>query len=374
LLLGTPIGFAVLLALAALPPVAGGDSVAIRVEFDAPAGCSSADTFYGGLLARMNRARRAVSGEDAIRLAVRLTRVGNRVRGELRLMGGGRGEGDTRRVEGETCDAVVEVLSLTAALALVERPPPPTPPPSHSTSPSRSSSSSQSSSSSSQSSSSSDKGTKPPASEIAKPPEAEQKPPEQKQEKEPEPAAVTVEPARKPPEPSRGRRFELGLRGVAAYVISGVNVGGGLALRLEKNTADGAGASVGVSFLYASNDLLQKADNVAVNWMALAATVCPGWSVGRTVTVQPCAQAIGGWLTATGRGISNPDSVGRTWWSVGALLRGAARLGAGFSLEIEAGASVPLARRSFFISTPEGTVGQSPTVAPIVALGLSRSL
>ena len=33
-----------------------------------------------------------------------------------------------------------------------------------------------------------------------------------------------------------------------------------------------------------------------------------------------------------------------------------------------------LARRSFFISTPEGTVGQSPTVAPIVALGLSRSL
>ena len=375
---GTPIGLTVLLALAAPAPVAAGDSVAIRVEFDAPPGCSSADTFYGGLLARMNRARRAVPGEDAIRLAVRLTRVGSRVRGELRLMGGGRGEGDTRRVEGETCDAVVEVLSLTAALALVERPPPPVPPPvppSHPASSSRSSSSSSSSQSTSSSSqttsSSSEKAGKPPAPETARPPEAET-PPEQKPEKEP--AAVTVEPAPKPPEPSRGRRFELGLRGVAAYVVSGFNVGGGLSLRLEKNAGDGAGASVGVSFLYTSNDLLQKADNVAVNWMALAATACPGWSVGRTVTVQPCAQAIGGWLAATGRGISNPDSVGRTWWSVGALLRGAAHLGAGFSLEIEAGASVPLARRSFFISTPEGTVGQSPTVAPIVALGLSRSL
>ncbi|HEY7371627.1 MAG TPA: hypothetical protein VIF57_05560, partial [Polyangia bacterium] len=143
MLLGTPIGFTLLLALAAPAPVAAGDGVAIRVEFDAPAGCSSADTFYGGLLARMNRARRAVPGEDAIRLAVRLTRVGSRVRGELRLMGGGRGEGDTRRVEGETCDAVVEVLSLTAALALVERTvppvPPPPPPPSHPP-PSRSSS------------------------------------------------------------------------------------------------------------------------------------------------------------------------------------------------------------------------------------------
>src|SRR5262249_58311525 len=100
-------GLHALVALAA-PPSAAGDSIAIRVEFDAPAGCSSADTFYGGLMARMNRARRAQPGEEAVHLAVRLTRVGNKVRGELRLMEGGQREADTRRVEGETCDAVVE--------------------------------------------------------------------------------------------------------------------------------------------------------------------------------------------------------------------------------------------------------------------------
>src|SRR4029079_4093376 len=129
-----PLGLATALVLAAAPPPApNGDAVAIRVECDAPAGCSSVDAFYAGLLARMKSARRASSGEDAVHLGVRLTRSGTKVRGELRILDGP-GDGDTRRVEGESCEAVVEVLSLTAALALVAQPqrahaPPPPPPP-----------------------------------------------------------------------------------------------------------------------------------------------------------------------------------------------------------------------------------------------------
>src|SRR5262249_20886583 len=143
-----------LVALAA-PPSAAGDSIAIRVEFDAPAGCSRADTFYCGLMAGMNRAGRAQPGGEAVRLAGRLPGGRNNGRGELRLMEGGQREADTRRVEGETCDAVVEVLSLTAALALVARPALPVPLPRPATqSRSSSSSSSQSSSTSSQTSSS----------------------------------------------------------------------------------------------------------------------------------------------------------------------------------------------------------------------------
>ena len=49
-----------------------------------------------------------------------------------RLMDGP-GDGDTRRVVGETCDAVVEVLSLTTALALTAQPARATPPPSTAT-------------------------------------------------------------------------------------------------------------------------------------------------------------------------------------------------------------------------------------------------
>ena len=373
--LGAPTGLTVLMALAVPAPAAASDAVPIRVEFDAPAGCSSADTFYGGLLARMSRARRALPGEAAVHFGVKLTRAGNKVRGELRLMDGSPGDGDTRRVEGETCDAVVEVLSLTAALALVTRPaapipppPPARPPPPPPASRSTGSSASQAASSSSQSSSSSS--GKPPAPESSKPPETEEKPPAPDEL----PPTVTILPPA-PPEPPRGAHFELGLQAVAADVISkAINLGGGLGVRFERNAADRAGASVGLTFLYASNDLLQTPAEIAAKWMALAASACPGWSVGRTVTLQPCAQAIGGWLAASGRGLTNPSSVGRSWLSAGALVRADAHLGAGFSIELEAGASIPILRRRFIVTTPEGTVGETPTVAPIVTLGLSRSL
>ena len=122
------------------------------------------------------------------------------------------------------------------------------------------------------------------------------------------------------------------------------------------------------------NDFLQTADDIAVRWTAVAATGCPGWNLGRVVTLQPCAQVIGGWLAASGRGLTNPISVGRSWWSAGAILRAGARLGAGFSLELEAGVAFPLIGRQFITTTPDRTVGETPTVAPMVALGLSRSL
>ncbi len=52
-----------------------------------------------------------------MRLTVRVTRAGGRVRGELRVNEAG-GEAETRRVDGATCAEVVQVLSLTAALAI----------------------------------------------------------------------------------------------------------------------------------------------------------------------------------------------------------------------------------------------------------------
>lgn len=185
---------------------------------------------------------------------------------------------------------------------------------------------------------------------------------------------MAVEPASPPRAPARGARFELGLHAVAADVITdAVSFGGALGARLEKN-ADGAGASAGLAFLYTSNDLLQNPDAIDIKWMALAATACPSWSLGHAATLQPCARAIGGWLSASGRGLTNPRSVGRTWWSAGALVRADLHLGAGFSLELEAGASIPLVGRSFVTTTPERTVGHTPTVSPMVTLGLSRSL
>ena len=230
----------------------------------------------------------------------------------------GPGDGDTRRVVGETCDAVVEVLSLTTALALTAqparatpppRPPPPPPPPRQPPPPPV-------------------KSPPPPPPETpAKPPEPapppeEQKPPEERKPPEVEkPPVIEV----KPPPPSpvpRATHFDLALHAVAADVIStSVSFGGAVAARLERHSDDGAGASIGLAFLYVPNDFLQTADDIAVRWTAVAVTGCPGWNLGRVVTLQPCAQVIGGWLAASGRGLTNPISVGRSWWSAGAILR-----------------------------------------------------
>jgi hypothetical protein len=151
-------------------------------------------------------------------------------------------------------------------------------------------------------------------------------------------------------------------------------MGGAVGVRLQRH-ADGAPrTSVGVTFLYLPNDLVQGADELALRWTAVAITACPPWSLGRTLTAQACGQVIGGWLSATGIGIDHPDSAGRSWWSVGGLLRAGVHLGGGFTLELEVGAAVPLVERRFMITTPEHIAGSTPTVAPVVALGLSLAL
>ena len=106
-----------LVTLGAATEGSGSAVIPIRVEFSAPARCSDVDVFYSGVLARVSRARRAEAKETGVRFKVRLTRVGNRIQGELRVIDS-RGRADTRKVAGASCDEVVEVLSLTAALAL----------------------------------------------------------------------------------------------------------------------------------------------------------------------------------------------------------------------------------------------------------------
>ncbi|HXU01552.1 MAG TPA: hypothetical protein VN903_11200, partial [Polyangia bacterium] len=220
----------------------------------------------------------------------------------------------------------------------------------------------------------------PPPPPVRTPPAPPPEPP-----KPPAPPPEPPAPPPKPPEPPIvapppplehvSTKFQVGLQAVAADIISNsMNVGGGFNVRLGRQTEHAPRASLGLTFIYAPNDFLQTTDDIALHWMALSLTACPPWSLGRTLTLQACGQVMGGWLSATGKGIDFPNSVGRSWWSAGALVRAGARLGAGFALELEAGATFPLVERRFTITTPERTVGETPTVAPVVTLGLSRSL
>jgi hypothetical protein len=362
----------VLFAAGGAAPARSGEAIALQVEFDAPAGCSNADAFYEGVLSRMQQARRASPGEDAVRLGVRLTRVGNKVRGQLRLIDAP-GDADTRTVDGATCDEVVEVLSLTAALALAWKPARPPLPPRPTPAPTTARASSTASKSGATAAPATSASATPAPEVIATPPAAPEPPPPPP---EPPPADVVRIERPQPEDPALRRyRVALGARGVAAGVMSpSVSFGGAVDLRLGKLDAEGTGPSLGLSFLYVPNDFLRTADDARVRWTAIAVTGCPGWSAGKVASVEPCAQVIGGWLEATGVGLTNPRSAGRSWWSVGALLRVAARLGWGFSLELEAGLSVPLIERRFITSTPERIVGETPTIAPMVGLGIARVL
>jgi hypothetical protein len=330
-------------------PVAGATApIPIRVEFEAPAGCSDVEAFYAGVLSRSDRARRAGAGEDGLRLGVRLTRAGGKVHGELRVLDG-RGETDTRKMEGVRCDEVVEVLSLTAALAIdpAARLAPARPPAKGPAAP-----------------------PAPVATESLPPAEPPPPPPE------PPPPPVTVT---SPPDRDAGppRTFGLGLGAStfgAQIIAPAINLGGAISLRLARFNGDAPGPSLTVAGLYLSNDLVQSATEVAITLVGASVTACPGWTAGRTIVIEPCAHAIGGRVTGTGRGLTNPDSVNRSWWSVGALARASIMLGAGFSLELEAGFGVPLTQRRFESTTPERTVGESTAISGLAGIGVSRRM
>ncbi|HEY5088580.1 MAG TPA: hypothetical protein VIK30_01350 [Polyangia bacterium] len=355
--------------------------VPIRIDFEAPAGCADTDAFYDGVLARMSRVRHARPGENAMRLIVRLTRTGGKVHGELHIKGEG-GESDTRRVDGATCIEVVQVLALTAALAIdpsagVAVPagpekPLPAPPPSPSRPPAA--------------------GAAPappappaplPAPPPAPPPRAES-PPEPPPPPAPaEPPSVNVTPAeppidtrRSPPPSPRASGWELGAALVAAEVVSPlVSAGGAVSLRAGTTIHEGLTPSATLALVFLPGDFLRSGDDIGVRFAALALTGCPGWALGARVEIEPCARATIGLLAATDHSVTNPRSVDLPWWSVGALLRATTRLGAsGFTLELAGGVDLPLAKRSFVITQPAYSVGGTPTVSPTLSLGIGHGL
>ena len=103
--------------LGAAQTPASGFTTPVRVQMDAEADCSSADAFFDAVRKRSSRVRPAEPAEAAALLDVKLDRAGTNVNGDLKLR---REDGtvSTRHVTGVSCQAVVDALSLTAALAV----------------------------------------------------------------------------------------------------------------------------------------------------------------------------------------------------------------------------------------------------------------
>jgi hypothetical protein len=72
--------------------------------------------------------------------------------------------------------------------------------------------------------------------------------------------------------------------------------------------------------------------------------------------------------------MTHADTANRLWLSAGGVLRTAAFIGRGVSIELEAGISAPVFKRKFFATTPSNVVAETPTVSPLVGIGLTFAL
>ena len=171
--------------------------------------------------------------------------------------------------------------------------------------------------------------------------------------------------------------FELGLQAVAAdvnVITNSMNVGGGLGVRLERHADGRPRTSVGLTFLYAPNDLLQNPDDISLHWTALAVTGCPPFSLGRILTLQRARKgsAAGCPPPAEASAIQAlPVGAGGAWVrfcaqarTSGVVLRSSWRPGRRFLSS----------QRQFYVGSLDTIVGKTPTIAPVIALGLSLAL
>jgi hypothetical protein len=402
----TPAGIG-LWALVALAQTGPTVSVPVRVEFDAPAGCSDADAFFAGVLSRARRVHRARPGETAVRLTIHVTRTGAKVHGELRVNEVG-GEAETRRVDGATCAEVVQVLSLTAALAIDPTADllPPATPEKATAAPAPVRAPSPAGATPSPVRASPAAAPPPVPAPLSAPPPAVSSPatpavaPTVQPAAPPasalpersvpgSPAAVTPPPPPVPPapaatvitepphQPARPGGPRVGASMVGARVL-GASLGLGASLwgRLGTRTREGLTPSVTLGALYLPGDFFGSGDDLGISWMALAAAACPGWTLGGRVRIEPCARATVGVLSVTDHSVNTPRSVARWWGSAGALLRLTAPVGAGLMIDVDAGVDFPVATRRFITTTAmtNQPVGATAAVSPTLSLGLSHGL
>jgi len=341
-------------------------TVPVRIDFEAPPGCSDAKTFLRGLHARNAPVRLVTAGPATLRFSVRLRQTGRRVRGELQVEDG-HGATDTRRVEGNSCDEVVAALSLTAALAteaLLRHEAPPA-----------------GSGGATLGQTGRTEGGSPDEARSADSnptgaPSDETTLGEARSTDRLDDADTHGGEGRESRSAAAQRSaFRLGVQLVATQVVDPVvNSGLSAFARFQSAQTSGLGLSLGLAVAHARNGIFGAPDEVAVRWTAILLTACPLRVELGSVQLEPCGLGTGGFLFAEGRDVAHPESVLRSWWSVGGLARASASVGTGVDLELELGMSAPLFRRRFITTLPEELVGQTPALSTLASVGLSLEL
>ena len=264
----------------------------------------------------------------------------------------GPGDGDTRRVEGESCEAVVEVLSLTAALALTAQPPRVTPPPPPArVAPPRPAPSTSSSSSASTSSSPSSRSLR-----KRRPSCRKRRRPKRRNPRCADKTPVIVTPPASPTEHVRRTGFQLGLQAVAANVITDSSIWAAASPPAWSATSMTVRARQSRSPSFTSPTISCsppiESRSAGRRWRSRVPPMEP------RPDIHLAGMRAGDRRLALGDGPGHHESRdlrGRSWWSAGALVRTGAQLGGGYALELEAGVTIP---SSSIASSPRRPSGQ----------------
>lgn len=336
----------VLVAVGISSPAAAVGPIPVNIEYTAPAACSSLDSFYRGVRVRTDRIRLATPGELGVQIRVRVSRVGQTIRGELTI-GEHQAENETRRVDGISCNEVVEALSLTAALAI---------------DPSASLLSGRSAAD--------DNALGDVRTAGAANPEtpAITRGPSHLQGKE-----TSEGPSTYASPLAQSNHFDLFAQAVASsFITHGVMLGPLVGLRLLVPVTPRVRVSVGAQGFYLSNDSFSTAHSSRFQLTGIGLTFCPLQSAfNDRLEFGACASARGGRLEASGLGMSQPQSVRRSWWVLGLDSLATLRMYGPWRFELTAGIAAPLIRREFMAGTPAQDVGKTPIVAVQAGLGVA---
>jgi hypothetical protein len=322
---GWLLGLAVLAGLSTAQ--AASSVIPIRLELAGPARCSSVREMLDALQRRQGRVRLATTGEDAVTLKVRLREVSGQLRGELAVLhdNGLRSE---RGVAGATCQAVVDALSWTAALALTSVAP--------------------------------DEREAAAGTTLVRTP----------------PALATQSAARKPRAASSRVALEAGAQAALGQMVAPhLNVGGGLLGRARLERSSAFSPSLTVSVLHTRNELLESSKHAELRVTGLSVSVCPvSLRPHERLRFEPCFSATAAQLAARGPDLLSPRTVTRSWWGAGALARLSVSPLRHLSIEFEGGGLLPLINRRFVVSPTGESLGATPAIAPVATAGLVYSL
>jgi hypothetical protein len=317
----------------------------VVLEYSAPAGCESRESFGREIARRAPRARFVEAGDASRRFRVQIVRDGTTFRADLEVRSR---DGDplTRRVSTETCDQATRALALTVALSIdphasmapIDRPPAAQEPaPAEAPPPA-------------------------PAASPTGPTEAATPPPTDKTPPPPAPAAPSSPPAVTRARVPSNWVLSLGADGEALFGVATPL----LAFGGHAEVARRRGPSARVSFRRSLvHSVAAGGVSASFDWTFVRVDACP-LRFGRAIELAPCAFTDLGELHAQGFGTAASVERQRPWVNVGLLARAQWHFH-GLTASADAGLAASINRESFAFQ-PSPLIYELPALVPVVGL------